>query len=384
MKKFFLMLAIAGVSVASMAQEADPTEKYSVSTNSFWSNWFIQVNAVGTSFFDNGEKWGSPFKDYRTNLGASVAIGKWFTPGIGLRTKVTGIWGRDILGTDKTQNAMKYWQANEQVLLNLSNMLCGYNETRVWNFIPYFGGGLARNMSWDQYSFGLNFGILNTWRLSKRVRVNLDLSLGTHEVDFVAGSNNEKNLKRYLLENKDRDLNVEIGLTFNLGKGTWNKTPDVEAIKALSQGQIDALNAQLSDAQAENARLKDLLANQPKPAETNAVATQTVTKVVAAPVSVFFNIGKDKVASKKDLQNVSDLAKVAKDNNSKIVVTGYADSKTGSAEYNKALSERRANRVVDELVNMGVNRDQIEVVAAGGVADLTPISYNRRATVEIK
>ena len=378
------MLAIAGVSVASMAQEADPTEKYSVSTNSFWSNWFIQVNAVGTSFFDNGEKWGSPFKDYRTNLGASVAIGKWFTPGIGLRTKVTGIWGRDILGTDKTQNAMKYWQANEQVLLNLSNMLCGYNETRVWNFIPYFGGGLARNMSWDQYSFGLNFGILNTWRLSKRVRVNLDLSLGTHEVDFVAGSNNEKNLKRYLLENKDRDLNVEIGLTFNLGKGTWNKTPDVEAIKALSQGQIDALNAQLSDAQAENARLKDLLANQPKPAETNAVATQTVTKVVAAPVSVFFNIGKDKVASKKDLQNVSDLAKVAKDNNSKIVVTGYADSKTGSAEYNKALSERRANRVVDELVNMGVNRDQIEVVAAGGVADLTPISYNRRATVEIK
>ena len=113
MKKFFLMLAIAGVSVASMAQEADPTEKYSVSTNSFWSNWFIQVNAVGTSFFDNGEKWGSPFKDYRTNLGASVAIGKWFTPGIGLRTKVTGIWGRDILGTDKTQNAMKYWQANE-------------------------------------------------------------------------------------------------------------------------------------------------------------------------------------------------------------------------------------------------------------------------------
>jgi hypothetical protein len=33
---------------------------------------------------------------------------------------------------------------------------------------------------------------------------------------------------------------------------------------------------------------------------------------------------------------------------------------------------------------MGVSRDNIEVVAKGGVADLTPISYNRRATVEIK
>ena len=180
-------------------------------------------------------------------------------------------------------------------------------------------------------------------------------------------------------------LSLEVGATFNLGKGTWNKTPDVDAIKALSQGQIDALNAQLTDAQAENARLKDMLANQPKAGDPGtAVATKTVTKVVAAPVSVFFNLGQAKVASKKDLQNVSELAKVAKDNNSKIVVTGYADSKTGSAAYNQKLSEKRANTVADELVKMGVSRDNIEIVAAGGVNTLSPITYNRRATVEIK
>jgi outer membrane protein OmpA-like peptidoglycan-associated protein len=128
-----------------------------------------------------------------------------------------------------------------------------------------------------------------------------------------------------------------------------------------------------------------MLANQQKEvAQATAVATKTVTKVVAAPVSVFFNIGKSKVASKKDLQNVADLAKVAKDNNSKIVVTGYADSKTGSASYNQKLSEKRAQVVADELVKLGVNRDNIEVVAAGGVTTLSPISYNRRATVEIK
>ena len=91
-----------------------------------------------------------------------------------------------------------------------------------------------------------------------------------------------------------------------------------------------------------------------------------------------------KVASKKDLQNVSDLAKVAKDNNAKIVVTGYADSKTGSAKLNQKLSEKRAETVANELVKMGVSRDQIETVAAGGVNTLSPINYNRRATVEIK
>jgi outer membrane protein OmpA-like peptidoglycan-associated protein len=81
---------------------------------------------------------------------------------------------------------------------------------------------------------------------------------------------------------------------------------------------------------------------------------------------------------------VKELAQVAKDQNAKIVVTGYADSKTGSAAYNQKLSQKRAETVANELVKMGVSRDNIEVVAKGGVADLTPVSYNRRATVAIK
>ena len=44
MKKFLIVLALASVSLTSMAQE-DPTLKYSVATNSFWSNWF----ATGSS-----------------------------------------------------------------------------------------------------------------------------------------------------------------------------------------------------------------------------------------------------------------------------------------------------------------------------------------------
>ena len=35
-------------------------------------------------------------------------------------------------------------------------------------------------------------------------------------------------------------------------------------------------------------------------------------------------------------------------------------------------------------MKMGVSASKIETVARGGVNDLQPISYNRRATVEIK
>ena len=394
MKKLFLMLAVASLSLNAMAQE-DPTEKYSVSTNSFWSNWFIQTNLNWSSYtIGSHGVFSAPFRKFPMGTDAneacqhgftapslSIAVGKWFTPGLGLRTKANIGW----MGKAFDSDAPILVSVNEQVLFNLHNLLGGYDESRVWNFIPFVGAGLAHTFKTPNgvskagtYTFSA--GLLNTFKISRKVALNLEVAYANYGKELVGASEGGIMPKHRL-----NQLSVEVGATFNLGKGTWNKTPDVDAIKALSQGQIDALNAQLTDAQAENARLKDMLANQKKQdAQATAVATKTVTKVVAAPVSVFFNLGKAKVASKKDLQNVSDLAKVAKENNSKIVVTGYADSKTGSASYNQTLSEKRAKTVVDELVKMGVDRNNIECVGAGGVATLSPINYNRRATVEIK
>ena len=394
MKKLFLMLAVASLSLNAMAQE-DPTEKYSVSTNSFWSNWFIQTNLNWSSYTVGSHGvFSAPFRKFPMGTDAneacehgftapsfSLAVGKWFTPGLGLRTKANIGW----MGKVGSSDVPMLLSVDEHVMFNFHNLFGGYDEDRVWNFIPYVGAGLAHTFKTPAgvgkagtYSFSA--GILNTFKISRKVALNLELGYTNYGKELVGVSDGGIMPKHRL-----NQLSVEVGATFNLGKGTWNKTPDVDAIKALSQGQIDALNAQLTDAQAENARLKDMLANQQKQeAQATAVATKTVTKVVAAPVSVFFNIGKSKVASKKDLQNVSDLAKVAKENNSKIVVTGYADSKTGSASYNQTLSEKRAKTVVDELVKMGVDRNNIECVGAGGVATLSPINYNRRATVEIK
>ena len=107
------------------------------------------------------------------------------------------------------------------------------------------------------------------------------------------------------------------------------------------------------------------------------------TEVIASPVSVFFNIGEATVANASDLQNVKDLVKVAKDNNKKIVITGYADSKTGNEEINKALSQKRAEAIAEELVKMGVSRDNIKIDSEGGTDALTPTNYNRRAVISI-
>lgn len=385
MKKFLIVLAFASVSLASMAQE-DPTQKYSVATNSFWSNWFIQVGGEWNAWYSNEEHGSdlaiSPIEKFRSGPSASIAIGKWFTPGIGLRTKVQGIWGKTVAygDDDNLGNFNKYWIANEQVLLNLSNIFCGYNPKRTWNFIPFFGGNIGRSMTYNTYATGLSAGILNEFRLSKAIALNFELGWNYMHEDMDGINKGGKGSFRGW-ESRDNNVYAELGLTFNLGKATWEKTPDVDAIKRLYQSQIDALNAKLDDANAEIARLNKLIRDHKCP-EVPAV-TAPVKEFVTTPVSVFFNINKTTIASQKDLVNVKGIAKYAKDNNLNVKVDGYADSATGKAAYNQKLSEKRAETVANELVKMGVSRDKISCTGHGGVNELSPISFNRRATVQV-
>ncbi len=386
MKKLLAVLAFAGITMGAYAQETTAAQKYSVATNSFWSNWFVQAGVDWNAWYSGEEHCHglnkSPFWKNRSNAGFSVGVGKWFTPGIGLRTKFQGIWGKTVYSCDENGDNVqygtsnKYWILNEHVMFNLSNLFCGYNENRVWNIIPFIGAGVGRTMTYDWYSMGLSVGLQSTWKVSKKVNIYLEAGWNRLEGDIDGGFN-------YSLSNRgwdshDNNIYAELGLTFNLGKSTWDKVPDVDALNALHQSELDALNAKLNDANAENDRLKNLLENQ-KPVETPAAVKEFVT----TPVSVFFDINKTNVASQYDLVNVKALAKYAIENNSKLLVSGYADKATGNEEINQKLSLGRAETVAGELVKMGVNKSNIETVGKGGVDDMSPISFNRRATVQV-
>lgn len=387
MKKFVIGAALLGMSMTAFAQQADPTMKYSVATNSFWSNWFIQVGGDYNIWYSNQEHGrhldnGGDFdflSKQRRSFGGSVAIGKWFTPGFGLRTKLQGFNSKKIGAVGVT--SQHFWSLNEQIMFNLSNLFMGYNPERVWNISPFIGGGMARNMSANRYVMQLSAGINSSWRLCRNLDLYAEAGWNRMEDNFdgneMAQLSNSHHGRGW--EDKDNHLYAEIGLTFKLGKATWNKTPDVDAIKALSQSQIDALNSQLNDLNTENGKLRKELAEKPK----TTVLTKSLKEFVATPISVFFNIGKIDVALLKDLVNVRALAKYAIENNSHILVTGYADSSTGTPAINQRLSEQRANTIVEELVKMGVNRSNIRTAAGGGVKMLEYPDYDRRATVQI-
>ena len=378
MKKFLMILAFASVSMASMAQE-DPTLKYSVATNSFWQNWFVQVNASWNAFYSNEEKGADfakgPFKDFRSAPGFSVAVGKWFTPGLGLRTKFAAMNGRSVISENKDANDIKFWNLQEQALFNLSNMFCGYSDTRTWNFVPFLSAGLIRNFNANTISPMLGVGIENTWRFGKHFGLYLDVDYKMVRNDFILSVDRgyeDKAISHGI-------LSAELGVMFYLGSATFAKAVTIDQYNALAAASEEALAKLRADLDRErqiNADLRAQLAKQPK-----AVAE---TKVISAGTSVFFDINSTKINSKKDLVNLESVATVAKNTGSKILVTGSADSKTGSAAWNQQLSEGRAQAVADELVNLGVSRDKIETKAVGGINEVSPYTLNRRALVELK
>ena len=391
MKKLMIALAFVGLAstTTAMAQESEvPAKKYSVATNSFWANWFVSAGVSGTSYYTSQESGVSkfPISNKRSTIGFTAAVGKWFTPSIGLRTKFDFLKGKQV-NTENNHPLYTSVTAHEDVMFNLSNKFCGYNEERVWNAILYAGIGVATKLN-DGKSADIYYtaGWLNNFRVSKRVQLFADLSIGATEGSLDQGpkdnwSSFQKNKHRHW----DKNVRLDLGVTYNLGKCNWDKVPDVEGLMAMNKEQMDALNQSLKEQQDENARLREMLSTtKNQPVVENNTNTNGVSSFVGTSSSVFFNINSDKVASRKDLVNVKELAEYAKANNAKIVVTGYADSKTGSVAFNQKLSERRANTVANELVKMGVNRDNIITEGKGGVMNLSPFSYNRRATVKLQ
>jgi outer membrane protein OmpA-like peptidoglycan-associated protein len=386
------MMALAFVGLGTVAANAQcdefatpTTSKYSVATNSFWSNWFVQagVDMNVSSVYGYGSLLKKDWHDGRS-YGLDLAVGKWFTPGIGTRLKLNwenGAFHHAFRNADhvwETPNGCKggFAAVYFDTEFNLSNLVCGFNESRVWNLIAFPRMGVLRNFARDTYSPVLGLGFESAWKVSKRVGVYLDVTYAFTGQDYMPYYDKENAAFQ-----ADNLASVDLGVTFNLGKTGWSKAvslEDYEALSAEACSKLAALRSQLKSEQDENARLRAELAkwaNHKCPVASN---------VASAATSVFFNINSSKVNSKKDLINLEAVATAAKNTGATVVVTGAADSKTGSSAYNQKLSEARAQAVADELVNLGVDRAKIEVKGLGGVNDVAPFNLNRRAIITLK
>ena len=86
------------------------------------------------------------------------------------------------------------------------------------------------------------------------------------------------------------------------------------------------------------------------------------------------NFSQTSVSSPKPVQNFP---------NATYTVNGYADSATGTPEFNKELSLKRAQAVVDVLVkDYGISADRLKISADGGVDKFGQPILNRVVLVK--
>lgn len=386
MKRLFISALCAAAFTGAAAQEQhsdtiqsvyDTTEevmydndKYKVETNHFWDNWFVSAGFGGQVLFGNHDKQVKFFDRIAPAL--DIAVGKWFTPGIGVRLMYSGLsvkgatqkeghgefpahsTGVDVPGKGGDgywlmKQKFDFYNLHLDALFNMSNILCGYNEKRVYNCTPYVGLGWARVWESPQsMEVSANVGILNSFRLNDALNLNLD----------IRGA--------YMSDRFDGELggrwgegvwSATVGLTYRFKQRGWGRSKTIVRTRD-RQRELKAMQDKLNDMQAQLAKR-----------ERDSI---TVVRTLAAANFVIFKIDTWDLTNEARVQLGLFAETIKKaDPNVVYIITGYADKGTGSVERNVILSKNRARVVYECLVNeFGVPKKQLRVDHKGGVDNM--------------
>lgn len=339
MKKFIFMMIMAFSVIVVNAQTA-------VQTSKVLDNTYVGIEGgVATPLaFDHV---------FPLNSTATLHVGKLFTPVIGAEVEGTAWFGSNAFGG--THNAFRGLYVGVNGLVNLTNLLCGYNGTpRKFELSAVAGTGWIHTFTPNQsdkannelgvktgLDFAFNLGKEKAHTISVRPAVLWNVT-HSHTMPLTFCKNSAQ-------------LYLGVGYTyhFKTSNGTHHfKVYDVGAMQ-------DEIN-----------RLREEVAKKPTEVVREQEIVKEVTKVVNSnEYVVYFAYNSDVLTSdaKATLDNVSGTVKV----------NAYA-SPEGTKKYNKDLSQRRANAVANYL--RGKNVTVTEIVGLGVVGEAS----NRVAVVTVQ
>lgn len=385
MKRKLIMLSLSLAVTATIATAQTKDKYFSEKAK---DNIFISVG-VGGQLSLNSDNFDNSFGKAITPH-VTLSLGKWIDPVWGFRGQLAG-WSQK-LRTDRNSGTwagdavtgfgnvaskkINYIALHADGLMNLSNLLAGYNPDRVFNLSLFAGPGLTlakersdetivpdkasgtwvRSVDSGDVTPIINgsVGLLAGFQVSKYLDINLEARGEVSPSVFGKYSNNSYT---------DGAVSLIAGVTYTFGGKNFVTCPKVD--ESAINDEVNRYRRELSEAQAELAKAQNALANA-KPVTTEVVKEVTI----AGPRAVFFEIGRSKI-SDRGMVNLEMAAKIIKANpGKKYKIAGYADKATGSAKLNQTLSEKRAQVVYDALIKEGVAAEQLELVGFGGTDNM--------------
>ena len=417
-----LIAAVACLSMASALSAQQATDsvytvevkdasKYRVETNLFGANWYAGIGVGGQMYFGDHDKQ-MRLQD-RITPNFEAYFGKWFTPGLGVRIGINGYkltgasaytghsnahpqinrwlyrgfikdWN-PATGTGKVDpyatkqvgypvyaTEMEYLHGHADVLFNVTQMVCGYNEDRFYSFIPYAGLGYAASLNrastTGEYSHEItaSIGLLNRFRINRAWDINFDIR-GAYVGDHFDQEDVSISPKGEPVATAGRwgegILSATLGVSYNFPKRGWDRST-ITTIR-VNDNVLTDLRSRLSDLESQNSDLRRQL----EEALTREVTPENVA--CGMPLLVTFPIDRW-ILSNKDRVNLGFLAEALKANPKLVyTVSGYADKGTGSIKRNIFLARKRAEVVYNCLVKeFGVSESQLKKESHGGVANM--------------
>lgn len=298
------------------------------------------------------------------NLMPALSIGKWHNPYFGTRLQlISGL--TPVYDNDKKPIDVLTIGGHFDFMFDVVNYFAPYSAKRVFHLIPFVGigyqfksHGFYKFEKPYRHSGSLNAGVQFGFRLGKRVDLILEAQAVYHNLNFLC--RDVKFDQDYPTFFPSRDIfggllgMATAGLRFNLGETDW------EAVTPMDYDMINGLNDQINSLRAENAELSKRPVSCPECPEVKPVEKVEVVVNVLTPRSILFGFDKTTIAPQQEYK-LTEIADFVKETGVPVVVIGYSDM-TGNADYNLALSERRAKAVAEALVNeYGVASDKVTV-----------------------
>ena len=218
-----------GKNVFHRVYEKEKQTKDAVVINSFWDNWFLQAGLGMSLLNPHGNNFMNVFPNGST-VGVNLGFGKWITPDVGIR--VGANWQNGIIGNNRlswldtegnpgsNHKGGGYVAAYGDLFLNLHNLFGGYDKDRVWNAIIFPRAGLDSNLEGKTGSPLAGLGIEQTFQLSDRMKLYVDVAYQVTSSEFMNG----KSTDRQTGSGSNGWFDLNVGVQYELGQVVgWNR-----------------------------------------------------------------------------------------------------------------------------------------------------------------
>ncbi|MBQ0021236.1 MAG: OmpA family protein [Bacteroidales bacterium] len=278
---------------------------------------------------------------------AAISLGHFFSPGVGARLNVNGIWNKGCATTYTNETAYykyNYVTTDVDALLNLSTLFSKKQYCPV-NF--YLIGGFGWYRAWDnKEALALSPSVpdmVPTYvEKDKRDAVNcrmgaqLDVNLCKNVAFNIEATYNRKLAQEKTFARDNDHFLVMAGLNFKFG---YKKKP----IIMVDEPEPEVWETRIDTTWYDDISYKDVV----KPGDIDK--------------RIFFNLKESDVES-TDAQ-IAAVAEFLKGvQNGEVTITAYADAGTGNPKLNMEYSKQRAEKTKAALIEKGVDPSIIKSV----------------------